>query len=372
MFMTMKYFILLFIFFGPLVQAVEMKKNCDKHYLQEQKIAVRANQSVWEASRAGLANPFKYIVWDWQFHIFKYASSYIEYIDKYEKLLDYSDAEFESKMGYAGIEPEVIACWLSDKHNVRNILSQGIHEVQSLFFDLYDECIRNHKNLESCYQRGRIHFDLGNTNAFLEDMKMLFSNETPYISNNEELYFIHGKSLSEANLYDQAIVALSKAISINPKNKEAYLERAVAYFETGNFNLALTDYISSNIRPNNIDLSNKNYAQYIKLAQGISFGCLKGGYDSAVDFVPSLFATAHGIGRGLWAFASEPVQISKDLVDSCLACVEYIKENVSPELLLQLIPELKECIELWDGLDTTKKGYYIGYVIGRYGVDVFA
>ena len=45
--------------------------------------------------------------------------------------------------------------------------------------------------------------------------------------------------------YEQAIEALSAAIKKDPKNKAAYFHRAAAYFETGNFDEALNDYLRS-------------------------------------------------------------------------------------------------------------------------------
>lgn len=44
-------------------------------------------------------------------------------------------------------------------------------------------------------------------------------------------------------IYDKVIEFLSEAIRRDPGNKEAYFDRAVAYFETGSFELALEDYL---------------------------------------------------------------------------------------------------------------------------------
>ena len=59
------------------------------------------------------------------------------------------------------------------------------------------------------------------------------------------------------------------------------------------------------------------------------------------------------------------------MVDCAHACLEFIKEHTTKEVLCQLVPELQECLKTWDQLDDYIKGRYIGYVVGKYGVDIF-
>lgn len=40
-------------------------------------------------------------------------------------------------------------------------------------------------------------------------------------------------------------------------------------------------------------------------------------------------------------------------------------------MLCKLVPELQECLAKWNKLDDYTKGKYIGYIIGKYGVDIF-
>ena len=101
-------------------------------------------------------------------------------------------------------------------------------------------------------------------------------------------------------------------------------------------------------------------------------GALKGGYDSVENFVPSLFSTIHGMGKALWAFSGDPIGISTEFFQTSVELVKFVKDNLSVELLAKVVPELKECFLKWDELDAEKKGHYIGYVIGRYGVDILA
>jgi hypothetical protein len=98
---------------------------------------------------------------------------------------------------------------------------------------------------------------------------------------------------------------------------------------------------------------------------------LKGGQDSVTEFVPSLLSCFRGISKGIWAFVSSPIEVSQEIVDYAYACLEFIKDNTTKEMLCKLVPELQECLKKWDQLDDCTKGKYIGYVVGKYGVDIF-
>jgi len=248
-------------------------------------------------------------------------------------------------------------------------LNTCLEEISDLFFLLYSYCIEIHADPTAIYERGRIFFDEGNFIGFLTDINALIAKG---FTQAPEINFQIGQAYNEANQYDQAIKILSEVVQVDPEKKEAYFERALAYFETGQFDLALSDYILSDLHPTLIDPNNEHHFQYLKFSKGLTSGILKGGIDSTVDFVPSLLSTIYGIGKGLWVFSSDPVGVSKELVDGCNACIGFIRDNLSAELITELIPELRECIEKWDQLEEDKKGYYAGYVIGRYGVDMLA
>lgn len=219
------------------------------------------------------------------------------------------------------------------------------------------------------YERGKINFDRGNTSEFIEDISKLI---VLGYTQNPQMSLELGKAYNDANLYNQAIKVLTAAIEKDPSLKEAYFERAAAYFEIGNFNLALADYLNSEMRSTPIKDFNKKQFSHVKFAQGIALGCLKGGIDGGIDYVPSLLSSIYGLGKGLWIFASDPISVSQEMATACKECIEFVKANITPELLAQVVPELRECIEKWEQLSEQEKGEYIGYVIGRYGVDVLA
>lgn len=79
-----------------------------------------------------------------------------------------------------------------------------------------------------------------------------------------------------------------------------------------------------------------------------------------------------GLGQGLWAFASSPVKISQEFIDVLYACIEYIQEHSTQEVLEIIVPELKELILKWENLSDYDKGQKIGFVIGKYGIEILA
>ncbi len=145
--------------------------------------------------------------------------------------------------------------------------------------------------------------------------------------------------------------------------KEAYFERAAAYFELGQFNLSIEDFLTSGFRVRQIESPTQ-------LGLGISAGILHGMATSATEFVPSMLSTLRGLGCGLWAFAKNPLDVSQEFVHAAVQCVEYIKSHSSIELVQTLVPELKELIQNYDTLNDHERGTLIGQVIGKYGMDI--
>jgi tetratricopeptide (TPR) repeat protein len=92
-----------------------------------------------------------------------------------------------------------------------------------------------------------MHFIHGDVVEAIEDgvefLKISSLQNAQDLSDN---YLQLGEAYSETMEYDKAIESLSKAIAANPENKTAYFERAVAYFETGDFDRAFSDYLVSN------------------------------------------------------------------------------------------------------------------------------
>jgi len=230
------------------------------------------------------------------------------------------------------------------------------------------------------YDKGFLNFRAGKFEESIEDA-LSHINYLKDGSGIEQLTESHllfqGKAFSQVLAYDDAINALSMAIELNPDNKEAYFDRAVAYFETAQFNSSFSDYLQSGTRLNTIEsmpdseeLSrNIEYATGL-LGAGVIYGGLEGAIEGSIDFIPSFFRSATGLANGLFALISNPKQVSLEFISSCQNCIQTLKEN--PELLKELVPELKELINRYDKLTEFQKGELMGKAIGKYTVDIFA
>lgn len=264
-----------------------------------------------------------------------------------------------------------LACETYQKIHLK--LASIEYEILPLFQRLYSECLEQHPHPKIYYERGMTYFRQGAFLESLDDIRQFiaYAEENDYQELlTSDLYLQEGKLLNETLSYDEAIISLTKAIAKDPSNKEAYFERAIARFETGSFSSAVADYKISEIKPTFI--SKKDPLHYLDFSEGIAKGVLKGGLDSSIEFVPSLFSSVWGLGKGLWCFASHPIGVSKEFVEACQACLAFFQDKSMIELISNFVPEIQECIEKWNQLTDNEKGYYIGYVIGRYGVDIFA
>lgn len=190
-----------------------------------------------------------------------------------------------------------------------------------------------------------------------------------------EFLFLFGDQILttlEVGLYHEAIIALTKAIEKDPVNKEAYFSRAAAYFETGDFDLAVFDYISSEAKKDLVQVEPKVSGEF---SSALISAVLEGGKESAIEFVPSLCSTAYGLGECLWSFAQQPQDATINFCNACYeagsAVTEYIK-NLDQEKIEGIADEVLLVYQKFDSLSDAEKGQTIGYCVGKYGVDIFA
>jgi hypothetical protein len=186
-------------------------------------------------------------------------------------------------------------------------------------------------------------------------------------------YMDLGSVCSEAMLYEKAVQYLTEAIKRDPNNKAAYFERAAAYFEMGAFDLALEDFIASNYSLENIQTYKETS---IAFREAFLNHLAYGATEALNDFVPSLCNTAYGINEAIWAFhPANPeadangeafVNASYEMV-ACLA--DYCK-NMDWNTLEGYVEQMRILFERFEQLTDSEKGELIGYVIGRYGIEI--
>lgn len=254
-------------------------------------------------------------------------------------------------------------------------LYQGLSNLSQSFLELYNNCINNHKNYYSVFQRGKIHFDLGNHEQCLNDIIFLMDAKVPLDFLEEdfkasELLITKGQSFLEIGDYERAIDALSKAIDEDPTNKEIYFHRAAAYFEAGDFDLALKDYLVS---------GNDKHASFTasqEFTQELLKSAFLGASDAAIDFIPSMCSSIYGLSETFWAIHYHPIDSAQNFANACYEIVEcvvdYCKTHDLENSIDECVEEVKILYTNFDQLTDREKGQLIGYAVGKYGVDVFA
>lgn len=192
-----------------------------------------------------------------------------------------------------------------------------------------------------------------------------------------------GSVLNDLLLYKEAIKVLTEVIRLNPSNKDAYIERATAYFETDQLSLALQDYeaakkltlvqsLRSNSPPAVMGAQVYIPENKIEFSKGLISGTVDGAKTSAAEFIPSLFSCCRGILNGLWAFACSPTEVNQEMINTAYAIGKFLRSHSTEECFHYIVPELKELSLSWDKLNDHSRGQKIGFIIGKYGIDIFA
>lgn len=325
-------------------------------FAEIQEIRSVAIQSVVQAHREG-GKLFRSTLVDspegHAYETFKWRVSYTHYTDAFNHFLGYCHPK--------GIDH----------------LYKGYEHITDIFFNFYTGCIAKNDSLQAHYERGKIFFNRGIYEDAIDDIKPLIDHsiqQFPYVigTQKEEFLLIKGQIEFESGAYDKAIDTLTDLIKNDPKNKEAYFTRALAYFETGNFDRAISDYNASGKRKSITKIS-PNVS--IEFSQSLMSGLIDGGKEAILDFIPSLCSSIYGLGTCTWAFAQHPIDST---INFCNACEQMAKvtakyfKTLDGEKVEGYVHEIKLLCEQFDQLKDAEKGRQIGYCIGRYGVDIFA
>lgn len=200
---------------------------------------------------------------------------------------------------------------------------------------------------------------------------------------NSKLLLGDGSLMNDLMLYKTAITLLTASIKANPKNKEAFIERSFAYFETNQLSLALQDFESAKkltiVPPFRLGSRKAMNMAYVyipenktEFSKGLISGTIDGAKISAEEFIPSIFSCCRGILNGLWAFVCSPKEISQEMINTTYAIGEFFSSHSTEECFHCIVPELKELSLTWNKINDYSRGQKIGYIIGKYGIDIFA
>lgn len=367
--------------------------SCYNQHYNVRDIRSSAINHVEKAKHLGLLSPFKYgnlTEESWCERFFLNSYYYSEFKEQFDYLFWWCDECIER--GIQNNQRSVLAFQKQkdeeevERHKqfienlrhkqpiIQDVLHKGWEDVHKQFNKLYQSKIPFNDPLLN-FQKGRLLFEEGKTYKSLLTMEEIinsgsFSDILNQLNKNKEWFYLDlAKGYSETNQYEKALQILNDLIQSDPSNKEAYFERAVTYFELGNFDLSIKDYLASTKKP--IPLIEES-VEAIYFTLGQTEGLVKGGVVGSAEFIPSTLSSIYGLSQGLWAFAEDPVQISKDLINATHSCIQFLRTNTSAENAKMLVPELRELLEDWDQLTSHQRGESIGYVIGKYGMDILA
>lgn len=246
-----------------------------------------------------------------------------------------------------------------------------LEQLQTDFSFKYSYCLKRHPHPKIYYEFGMLEMHRGNyDNAFTAISRFMHLAKQKNISVSADMYHQEGRVYNELGMYDQAIRALTTSIELDPTNRGAYFNRAQAYFETGNFDNAIKDYIASHNNESQTPLLKAN----IEIQDAILKGLLEGGKESAHNFFPSLCRTAYGLGISLWAFIEHPLESTTRVVNACydISCnlSDFFKNVIyDPDILIE---EMDQILGKIDRFSKEEKAYLTGFLVGKYGVDIFA
>ena len=248
-------------------------------------------------------------------------------------------------------------------------VNQSIQELKKSHHNIFEKCATSHRAPSAFYNLAL--YDLANGEYWngLEHLRSLLDRvKLESLERNfaSEIHLSKGATEVEVALYDEAILSLTKAIELNPKNHEAYFERSIAYFEKGEFDLSLQDYLETINQK-------KTFLEYLHLYEfglGITLGGAKGINEASVEFLPSICSSICGVGNLLWTTINQPVESAKQFAAATIELCKYLQKCDPTELAKILVPEMYELVTNWDNLNYKQRGELAGYVLGKYGMDI--
>ncbi|HEX4839981.1 MAG TPA: hypothetical protein VFU89_06030 [Rhabdochlamydiaceae bacterium] len=244
---------------------------------------------------------------------------------------------------------------------LRNLCLTTHQDVLETYNSGLNHCLENHHWNGAYYGKGLLAFHLGkmtdafdNIQAFLEGLDEKSKKEL-----SKYAVFNKGVIESEVGLYNEAILSLTQAIEKDPNFKDAYFERAIAYFETGYFDQSLQDYLKSDRKFK--FLEETDLLDVKDFGAGLVKGGLQGFYESANAFLPSICNSVSGVGHFVWMTIQHPINTPKQLVVDTMKLCEYLRSCDKAELAQLLVPEMYELIVNWSNLQYARRGELMGY-----------
>ena len=261
----------------------------------------------------------------------------------------------------------------------KTILSRTTKEIDALqakittaFGQIHSHCSERHSNIHTTYDLGLMQFEMGNYINAVEDIEDLFekADKSQIETLSQEIRATLGKAYLESSLYHEAVEVLTTVIDKDPKNKEAYFDRALANFELGEWDHSTSDYLASDFGSSKGKVTNN-----VDFAFGFTLGVADGIADGSIDFIPGILSSLQGLSHCIWALGADPKGVSATFVDGVYDCLSFIQSNPLQDTALEaamvVAPELREVVTNWNTLEDRIRGEKVGHLIGKYGVEIF-
>lgn len=190
---------------------------------------------------------------------------------------------------------------------------------------------------------------------FSTDYAYLFSNHETDVDLNTLSYQVRGERALEFGYYNQAVQDFGKAIEANPANPISYLERGMAHFALGQYDLSLEDYKQFTFE------AQKTYPLSIEeFSAGFARGLPKGAYES---------------GKGLLLFlidlVQHPIYTTWHTIEG-FAMLALLARNDEWKIIGEmLVPEAFELVNQWNDLSSDERGELTAFALAKHGTDIF-
>jgi tetratricopeptide (TPR) repeat protein len=298
---------------------------------------------------------------------------------------------------------------IKESAKIQSKIASILESLSPLFFSLYSKCLSKHPNAE--IEQELLFLKLFTSGGVLNDKfnNIIHDNDANEFSSldevmprvfsvQSEILLEQGTILNNLLSYPKAIEVLTESIRLNHLNINAYIERATAYFETRQFDLAIEDYkkiqaLKKSILASSRSVLNKDHLfafleranEFVNDQENNSNSFIKGldkGLTACLndleEFVPSLCYSICGMGKCLWIGIHQPVD-SLNLFyyacyETCESTFRQIKK-LDKERLEEVsdiwVDEFKTLYGKYEQLSQEEKGRLFGFIIGKYGLDLF-
>jgi tetratricopeptide (TPR) repeat protein len=245
----------------------------------------------------------------------------------------------------------------------RDQVYQTLEQLRAQFLLLYTHCLNIHPHPTIYFERSRLWMEAGEIDKAIQDLQEMIALSTTdnfrsYNLVTTSVYQRLGEAHASLGINEKALEAFSQALEMDPKNGEAQFLRAAAYFEMGNFEGAIADYLLSNKKEELLQVPCKTSADFKE--------ALQTGMQSGIkEALP-------GVQKAFWVALEEGIS-SEALQLFANGCDEIGRAFFLGQQMLDNLPqEVQSLFSSYALLGDAEKGERIGYAIGKYGLSLFA